>query len=42
MPFIASDQFLVLTDDLELYSYLVTSAVDTINFNPIRLLGWGV
>jgi rRNA-processing protein FCF1 len=37
---LATNQYLVLTDDLKLASYLQKSGVDTINFNHIRVYGW--
>ena len=32
--------YLVLTDDLELYAYLLNLDIDAINFNHIRALSW--
>lgn len=37
---LASNQYLVLTDDLKLASYLQKSGIDTINFNHVRVYGW--
>lgn len=37
---LASNRYLVLTDDLKLANYLQKSGVDTINFNHIRVYGW--
>ena len=37
---LASNQYLVLTDDFKLANYLENSGVDTINFNHIRVYGW--
>jgi rRNA-processing protein FCF1 len=37
---LASNQYLVLTDDFKLANYLQKSGVDTINFNNIRVYGW--
>jgi len=41
LPLIARGKFLVLTDDFVLYNHLLENEVDAINFNHIRLLGWG-
>jgi len=41
LPLIARDRFLVLTDDLVLYAHLLEVGIDAINFNHIRLSGWG-
>jgi len=35
------DQFLVLTNDLRLASYLQNVGVDVVNFNHLRILNWG-
>lgn len=40
LSIIARDRFLVLTDDLGLYSSLLGYGVDAINFNHIRLPAW--
>lgn len=37
---LAKNQYLVLTDDLKLAVYLQKEAIDTINFNNIRVYGW--
>ncbi len=37
---VAKDNYLVLTDDLKLASYLQSLGIDTINFNNIRIYGW--
>jgi hypothetical protein len=37
---LVKDNYLVLTDDLELYGYLQNIGVDAINFNHIRRLAW--
>lgn len=37
---LARNQYLVLTDDLKLASYLQKEGIDTINFNNIRVYGW--
>ena len=37
---LAPTKHLVLTDDLELYGYLVGNGVDAVNFNHIRTLNW--
>ena len=37
---VAKDQYLVLTDDLKLASYLQNIGIDTLNFNNIRVYGW--
>lgn len=42
IPAAAAQKFLVLTDDLPLYKTLCNSGVEAINFNHIRLSGWGV
>lgn len=34
------DKYLVLTDDLKLANYLQKEAIDTVNFNNIRVYGW--
>ncbi|MDB9313789.1 PIN domain-containing protein [Spirulina sp. CS-785/01] len=39
---ISRNQYLVLTDDLKLWSYLNNSGIAAINFNHIRELGWAV
>jgi rRNA-processing protein FCF1 len=42
IPAAAEQKFLVLTDDLPLYRTLCSNGVEAINFNHIRLSGWGV
>ncbi len=37
---VAKDNYLVLTDDLRLASYLQNIGIDTLNFNNIRVYGW--
>jgi len=37
---VAKDNYLVLTDDLKLASYLQNIGIDTLNFNNIRVYGW--
>ena len=37
---LAREQFLVLTDDLKLASYLQSQKIDTVNFNNLRVYGW--
>lgn len=37
---VAKDNYLVLTDDLKLASYLQNIGIDTLNFNNIRIYGW--
>ncbi len=37
---LAKNRYLVLTDDLKLAVYLQKEAIDTINFNNIRVYGW--
>ncbi|BBC23538.1 PIN domain-containing protein [Pseudanabaena sp. ABRG5-3] len=37
---VAKDNYLVLTDDLKLASYLQKIGIDTLNFNNIRVYGW--
>jgi len=37
---LVKDQYLVLTDDLNLVRYLQNQGVDVINFNHIRPLAW--
>lgn len=37
---IISNQYLVLTDDLKLYNYLIKKGIDAINFNHLRGYGW--
>lgn len=36
----ATDSYLVLTDDLDLYAYLLSQGVDVLNFNEIRGLAY--
>ncbi|MGA9998040.1 MAG: PIN domain-containing protein [Pyrinomonadaceae bacterium] len=39
---LVKDQYLVLTDDLKLASYLQNVGIDVINFNHIRPMNWQV
>ena len=42
IPAAAEQKYLVLTDDLLLYRSLWDNGVEAINFNHIRLFGWGL
>lgn len=37
---LARDRYLVLTDDLPLYHYLISTGIDALNFNHIRTFFW--
>jgi hypothetical protein len=37
---LAKNKYLVLTDDLPLYHYLINSGIDALNFNHIRTFFW--